>query len=487
MKIGRVLIRPIWIATVICGLVFFSLLSIRLDLFRASPPDIQPEITVTGEKETWMNIYQKKAKIGYTHRRMIPNNEGYSLFESTHMQINSMGMIQDIHLRTAGNLRPDFSVASFNFDMQSGLFYFRIYGRREGDILRVFSGEQEIRIPVTEDLFLTSGILDATLDSIAKPGQTKTLMVFDPSSMGRRPVHITMKGYEPITISGKRYIAKKVSIEFMGVSQTTWIDEDGETLQEEGLLGIRLQRTTRKEAEETTSISTDTDFTEMVSVLSNKTIEKPFEFKRMVFKLSGISDSLDLNGGRQRYENGILSLVKETISNPSTDASKVIESVSDDFLKSDPFIQSDHKDIQKLVADIISPDDSLLTRIKKMTDWIYTHIEKRPVLSVPNAIETLNNRMGDCNEHAVLLAAMARAANIPAQIETGLVYQNGRFYYHAWNTLYFWGEWITVDATMNQIPTDVTHIRMVRGNPAQQLDLVGIIGNIRLEIMELSK
>ena len=65
--------------------------------------------------------------------------------------------------------------------------------------------------------------------------------------------------------------------------------------------------------------------------------------------------------------------------------------------------------------------------------WIEKNIKKRPVLSLPDALSTLENRMGDCNEHAVLFAAMARAVYIPAKIEAGVVYLNGRFYYHAWN------------------------------------------------------
>ena len=51
----------------------------------------------------------------------------------------------------------------------------------------------------------------------------------------------------------------------------------------------------------------------------------------------------------------------------------------------------------------------------KLVDWVHKNLEKRPVLSVPNALETLENRIGDCNEHAVLLAAFARAAGIPAE------------------------------------------------------------------------
>ncbi|MEE8481443.1 MAG: transglutaminase-like domain-containing protein, partial [Desulfobacterales bacterium] len=102
------------------------------------------------------------------------------------------------------------------------------------------------------------------------------------------------------------------------------------------------------------------------------------------------------------------------------------------------------------------------------------------------ALDTLKNLMGDCNEHAVLMAALARAAGIPAQIEAGLVYVKGRFYYHAWNVLYL-GEWITVDSLMGQMPADVTHIRFVRGEPNKQIDLIGVIGKVKLEILEQSK
>jgi transglutaminase-like putative cysteine protease len=105
------------------------------------------------------------------------------------------------------------------------------------------------------------------------------------------------------------------------------------------------------------------------------------------------------------------------------------------------------------------------------------------VVSVPDALGTLENRMGDCNEHAMLLAALARAAGIPARIEAGLVYLGGRMYYHAWNLLYL-GRWVTADALFGQLPADVTHIRLVTGSQQQQLDLVGVIGNLTIEVVD---
>ncbi|GAB6267835.1 MAG: hypothetical protein STSR0002_05750 [Smithella sp.] len=51
----------------------------------------------------------------------------------------------------------------------------------------------------------------------------------------------------------------------------------------------------------------------------------------------------------------------------------------------------------------------------------------------------IQNKAGDCNEHSILTVALLRSAGIPAQMEAGLVYLHGRFYWHAWNVLYLGG------------------------------------------------
>lgn len=118
----------------------------------------------------------------------------------------------------------------------------------------------------------------------------------------------------------------------------------------------------------------------------------------------------------------------------------------------------------------------------KLVDWIQDHIERKPVLSLPDALSTLENKAGDCNEHAMLFAALSRAAGIPTSIEAGLVYMQGRFYYHAWNRVYV-GKWITVDALFGQIPADVTHLRFVSDAHNFQTDIMSIIGKVKLEIV----
>jgi len=221
-------------------------------------------------------------------------------------------------------------------------------------------------------------------------------------------------------------------------------------------------------------------------VPANIPIENPESLDRLRLKIDGIQSSdVILDGGRQSFRQNILTIVREPLSGLS--AVRVEKSGDEslaEFLKPSLFIQSDDPKIKKLVDSIVSADDSALVKAKKLADWVYHNIEKRPVLSLPDALATLENRVGDCNEHAMLLSALARAAGIPAKIEAGLVYLNDRFYYHAWNTLYL-GEWITVDALFGQLPTDVTHIRFSSGSQSLQLDIMGIIGKVKLEILPL--
>src|SRR4030042_2351668 len=193
---------------------------------------------------------------------------------------------------------------------------------------------------------------------------------------------------------------------------------------------------------------------------------------------------MDLYGGRQSLSGNRLRIIKEDLSSPSK-WSSLPEKPTDaliPFLKSTPFIQSDHETVRRLALEITAgekhPDDG----IRNIVSWMNRNIEKRPTLSVPDALSALENKMGDCNEHAMLFAALARAAGIPATVEAGLVYLKGRFYYHAWNRAFI-GEWITVDSLFNQIPADVTHIRLIAGTERSQLDLLAAIGRIGIKIM----
>jgi hypothetical protein len=83
----------------------------------------------------------------------------------------------------------------------------------------------------------------------------------------------------------------------------------------------------------------------------------------------------------------------------------------------------------------------------------------------------------------VLFNALARAAGIPARTVVGLVYLRGAFYYHAWSEVWL-GKWISLDAVLDQFPADVTHVKLIEGEIDRQLDMLQLIGNLRIEVLE---
>jgi hypothetical protein len=103
-------------------------------------------------------------------------------------------------------------------------------------------------------------------------------------------------------------------------------------------------------------------------------------------------------------------------------------------------------------------------------------------------LEVLRSRKGDCNEQSALFAALSRASDVPTRICTGLVYQGGAFYYHAWNEVLVRPEpecWVAIDPALRQEVADATHIKFGTGGLSEQTYINGLIGKIRANILEI--
>ena len=483
-----------WIIGSMFVIGFVTLLLIRLGVFQRGDPQATRDHSLATrtwvDRETWMSISQHGQKIGYSHRQFSRSNEGFRVVESVFMRINMMGMIQDIRYRTEGLFQQDLTFSSFNFNLQSNLFQFKARGISDGKTLILMAGpsgaERRVQLPLERETFLPVGILEILNTKNLKPGFSRTLYVFDPATQASRPLKIAILGEEAISVVGRQQNALKVSLDFMGAPQFAWIGKDGTVLKEEGFLWINLEQVTREEALARLPVSAGADLEEIASIPVNRTLDEVHQLMELRVRLDRIeTEGLFLDGGRQSFRDKVLTIRKESL--PRSNSPETERRLFEDgktYLESTPFIQADHPEILSKTREIVSPSDSVRVKANKLVSWVNRNIQKRPVLSVPNALETLQRRLGDCNEHAVLLAALARAAGIPAQVEAGLVYQEGRFYYHAWNILYV-GSWMTADAVMNQLPADVTHIRLVRGME-RQVDLMSVIGRVKLEILKAS-
>jgi hypothetical protein len=474
---------------IVITLTFLTLLAFRLEFFQSGPEPVASTQKVPANRpaESWMNIYQNKKKIGFVHRTFSALDKGYYFSENVLMRISTMNVPQMLKITTEGYLNPDMTVSSFNFNLSSSLFRFSANGVVVKNKLILYSGlpdaQQKSEIPLTSIPHMSGSVYDAAFQADLAKDTTRSYNIFDPSTLGMRAIKVTRNADEIIPVMGKRVFTRKYCADFLGAKNCAWLSNEGEVLKETGILGLSLNKVSSDQALEDMPIQEGVDFTQIASVAVKGKISAPEKLSELKIKIEGIRGLfLLIHGGRQNFQRDILTITREKMPAPAGQ-NKEIPAVLNRHLQPSPLIQSDNPLFKTQVGRIVKPADLPEQKVKKIVHWVYYNIRKKPVLSVPNALEVLNNKEGDCNEHAVLTAALLRTAGIPAQIETGLVYQAGRFYYHAWNIAYI-GSWITADSVFNQFPADVTHIRLVRGEGSEQLDLMGVMGKIKLEVLE---
>ena len=477
---------------IVITLTFLTLLAFRLEFFHSGPEPVASTQKVPANRpaESWMNIYQNKKKIGFVHRTFSALDKGYYFSENVLMQISTMNVPQVLKMATEGYLNPDMTISSFNFDLNSSLFRFSANGVVVKNKLILYSGlpnaQQKSEIPLPTIPHMSGSVYDAAFQADLAKDTTRSYSIFDPSTLGMRTIKITRNADEIIPVMRKRVLTRKYCADFLGAKNCAWLSKEGEVLKETGILGLSLEKVSHDQAMEDMPIQGGVDFTQIASVTANGKITAPDKLSELKIKIEGIRGLfLIIQGGRQNFHHGILTITREKLPAPASQ-NKEIPAVLNQYLQPSPLIQSDNPQLKAQVEKIVKPADLPEQKVKKIVHWVYHNIRKKPVLSVPNALEVLNNKEGDCNEHAVLTAALLRASGIPTQIEAGLVYQQGRFYYHAWNIAYI-GSWITADSVFNQFPADVTHIRLVRGEGSEQLDLMGVMGKIKLELLEQTK
>jgi hypothetical protein len=437
--------------------------------------------------ETWKQIRQDQSPIGFSHWRIYHGEGAYHLRESIQMRLASQGIMQDITIRSKSLLNNDYSLRTTDVTVRSGVFAFNARATIDSGMLSIVTrteGDERRRsMPITTAPYIGSGALLAVGSQRLDIGDAFVFPLFDPLTLSLSPMRVEATAKELLDIDGRKVSAWLLRLTLKNTSQDVWISERGEVLKEQGMLGIVMERTGRDQALSALPGAASVDLVYQSSVNTNRPIADPSGLSMLRLRLKRPASDLDaLVGHRQTLNGDVIEIRRETLGDlPASMAALEIPSETLSLLLPEPLIQSDHEDIAALSAKLSAKGQTPLDRLTAIVDWVYRNIEKRPVFSIPDALSTLKHGHGDCNEHAVLTAALARSAGLPALVEAGLVYRNGRFYFHAWNRV-FVGRWVTVDAVFNQIPADVTHIRLSTG--ADGLDMLAFLGIQEVSIVE---
>jgi len=437
------------------------------------------------QDKEWREIYLKERKVGYTVSVIRPFKEGYFIQEELFLKLNLMGLGRNLYSLTQTQVDEKFLLKSFQFMMTSGVVRFRMSGKVEGDVLVLSSGSQSAkRMKLAQTPMVGSSMTYFFRSRKVKVGDIFHFPFFDPATVMQKELVIKVTGKETLTLHRVAYEAFRLETDLWGKPVTFWIDGKGETLKEEGFMGLTTVKSSGARAPQ--NIEGGTDLYEMTAVVPDRPLKDSARLSYLKMKVEGV-DSTDpvLNRGRQRLREGVLEIEKEKIpAHPSyTLGQHEFASEWKGFLEPEFNIESRDQEILEAAQRIAGDDRNAVSVARKVFKWVYRNVEKKPVLSIPSALEVLRTRTGDCNEHATLLTALLRAAGIPARLSIGLVYTRDKFYYHAWTEAYL-GEWISMDATLDQMPADASHIKLLEGNLDKQVQIAGLIGELKVQILD---
>ena len=457
--------------------------------FDAPPPVITLSGTerITENIEEWWGVYYRGDKIGYATQTISPRANGYKLSDRSVLNLNLLGTIQPTTTRLEMEADDEWILEKFDFELRSREIYFHARGAVEGArlSLEIHSGGYTSKrdLNLTQAPYLLAALKPYVVTQQLETGKELMFSTFDPSTLSQQVTTVVIEGRERIRVGGRLEPAIRLRQSVRGISVVSWIDGHGRTLKEESAAGLSLLRQTAQAARDLPGRAMALDIVAQTAIPLAAPIQDPQAKNAIRFKLTGVDlENFPLHGGRQRLADNRLDIRLEDLKRLNVPDIPVRETRLASYLQPTAFLQTDHPAIQTLAAKIVGGETNGYRAAVKIKDWVYREIAKEPTVSIPNALEVLRTRRGDCNEHTVLFNALARAAGIPAKTVVGVVYLRGAFYYHAWSEVWL-GEWVSLDSVLNQFPADVSHIKFLEGEIDSQIELLQLIGNLKVEVL----
>ena len=463
------------------AIVLFWLVMLGLLVRRQAPPPGAAETSLAAagaapERDEWFAVQRDGKRVGRAHRVTARSATGVRFTEDVLVSLVMLGVPQTVRTSLEADTDDRFTLRRVRFTLASPAAVFSASGTSDGRRLAVSYGSDgrstEASIPLGEPIYLPVTLRPRVLAGDLTPGTSYTVPVFNPLTLRNEPLTVRVEGRA--TLDGADAIV--LGEEQQGLRARVWLTADGGVLREEGSLGLTLVRESREAALAGDAVLAPLDLIGSTRIPLAGRIDDPRHVIRLTLRVHGAAAGrVPLSPPRQRVRGDLLRIEREPL--PEHAPLGAAGAALAEFLAPGPFIESDDAAIVETARSIVGSGRDATEAARALVAWVNEHLEQAPSLTVPSAREVLAARRGDCNEHAVLLAALARAAGIPARVVAGAMYLDGAFYYHAWDELWL-GAWVSADAVFRQLPSDATHVKLLEGGPERHAQLAAIVGEL---------
>lgn len=467
-------------------------------------------------KEYWDAYYLDDSKVGYAHTTYAKTTERgeplLSITSDSEMTLLRFGQSVKQQLQFSSLEKPDGELIRFDSKMFSNVsgapaVSIATEGRVENDqlVLQVstLGKTQTERIPWNKSwggFFATEQTLER---KPMQTGEKRSLRALIPGFNLMADVEFEAAGLERTKVlEGERELLRintKMKLGDNTIQQTIWTDSAGQTIKSfMPALKQTSYRTTKLRALEDNTGQFDLGQRSIVKL--DRKLERPHQTQRVVYHVAFTNDGSSIpfvHGSTQlvrMVDDRTVEVIVRSL-RPMDELGKefpVDEPTTDDDLLPNTLIQSDDDEVTRLARSVASQATDPWEIATSLEQTVKQYVSNKSFSqALGSAADVVRSREGDCTEHAVLLAALCRARQIPARIAIGLVYFRGAegFAYHMWTEAWVKDRWLPLDATLGLRGIGAAHIKVshssLRGvDPLSQfLPVFQLIGNIRVQVI----
>jgi hypothetical protein len=463
------------------------LLCAPLSLFAAD----LPKLLAPPVGERWFSINLDKDRVGFAHLNITEVGDGYRIDTEGSVKMRVMGFSREATTKESYLVGRDLAIRSFWTEsrIDGSPLVLRGEVTPKGITVTVESAgsKKEQNLKSKLPVFPPQALNLYPLMQGAKTGKSYKIAMLDVEALKVKQVKIEVIGPETLPTAGATVHLRNNL--YPMVDNDVWVDLQGNSIKE----SVRDDLVVTLAENESSARSYLADMALSKSDLAldfslvkiTPPLERPGQLKMLSVLFAGVPQGFPLLQGKgqqgTRLPDG---KVRFTMPSPSFQPPAGELTTAAD-LGPAPRIPSDSPEILAKKDEIIGAGKDQPRAVRLLVDWVAKEI-KGAGTDNQSPLETLKTRSGNCQTHARLYAALARGAGIPTRFVSGLVYSPGQgFLYHSWDESYLNGTWIPVDPTFGEVPANVTHIKLVEGDSADDLGLLAVvIGRLQAKVLE---
>jgi len=470
-----------------------------------SPPYPPPRYTLNEwpYKDYWTGIVFNGRKIGFSHLAIKPSKDGgevYDIHAEAVFVLRFLGVSKEVILKSYDQVRDDLTLVGFSYqysiDDHNLSLKGKVYeGSLEVSISTGYDTKWEI-IELTERPYPTNAIVLYPVLHGLRLGAKYSYVVYNGETQKITRVTQRITAYQKSELfPGNAY---KVITTMHGQRTTTWIDNSGKPVLEMAMAGVLFSTLESEKMARRYLLSAALNKEETVLdyslIRTNSPIPNPREVNFLRVALKGKGKTLKIPTDKRQQchpaDGEIICEIQaiDPYQLPENHLEPISEEMLEPYLQPSLTVQSKDFRIRETAQHIVGPIKEPLTQISKIVEWIQGNISQEPV-DVFSALDVLMGKRAECQGHALLYTALARALSIPSRVVNGLVYseERGGFLYHSWAESYVGGAWIPVDPIFDTLIVDATHIKLLEGETAADcLPLLEMVGRLRSRIISFS-